>query len=276
MTACLLAGSPAVAAPAVTAAPGVVSLQSKAKPAFRSSDARLGAANSGSVRNLQRALIKKRYATKALKRAGATGNYLKATRSSVKRAQRKMGFSGKGADGIVGKSSATRLGLRWIAVEPAVAAPKKTTSTVVATPPAGLTKATFPGGSGRLSGAQLKNVIKSAGFSGSAVCQAWGIAMRESGGYPGIMSAMNSNKTYDHGLFQINDVHRANISFESIYSAQYNANYAFTLSSRGTNFSHWGIGESGWAADLKKQNKAYWQMLQDIAANYTTQCNQLG
>ncbi len=249
----------------------------KAKPAFNGAHARYGVTRSASVRNLQRALIKKRYANKSLKKAGATGNYLKATKQSVANAQRKMGFSGKGADGIVGPTSAARLGLRWVAAK-APAVPKKAPVPVAApvtAPAPGLKVATYPGGRAQLSGASLKNVIRNAGFTGSAICTAWGIAMRESGGYPGIMSPMNSNKTYDHGLFQINDVHRANTNFAYIYNAQHNANYAFALSNRGTNFSHWGIGTQGWAGQLKKQSPAYWQMLQDRAAAFTVQCNQI-
>lgn len=273
LTASTLVASPASAAPVVTVATKASVTKAKKKPGFRSNHARVGVTRSGSVRNLQRALIKKRYATKTLRRVGATGNYLKATRQSVRKAQRKMGYRGSAADGVVGKASATKLGLRWLAPSARSSAPKKSTGSSSSTPAAGLKVATFPGGKAQLSGSTLKSVIKKAGFKGAAICQAWGIAMRESGGYPGIMSAMNSNKTYDHGLFQINDVHRANISFGSIYNAQYNANYAFTLSNRGTNFSHWGIGNSGWAGQLKKQNKTYWQMLQNIAANYTAQCN---
>ncbi len=267
------ASASTVAAPAVATK---VAVAAKAKPAFQSAHARIGIQNSASVRNLQRALVKKRFATKSLRRAGATGNYLKATRQSVAKVQRKMGFKGRAADGVVGSTSAKRLGLRWVVTKTAVKkAPTTTSSPTAYTPPAGLKVATYPGGKTKLSGASLKSVIRSAGFTGSTVCTAWGIAMRESGGYPGIMGPMNSNKTYDHGLFQINDVHRANISFASIYNATYNAKYAYTLSNRGTNFSHWGIGNQGWAAELKKQNKSYWQMLQDIAANYTKQCNAL-
>lgn len=262
------------AAPSAVAKIASTKAAKKAKPAFRSNHARLGVQRSGSVRNLQRALIRKRYATKTLRRAGATGNYLRATRQSVAKVQRKMGYRGRAADGVVGSISARKLGLRWV-VTSRTTAVQKPAAPVATKPPAGLNVATYPGGRTQLSGASLKSVIRKAGFSGSSVCTAWGIAMRESGGYPGIMSPMNSNKTYDHGLFQINDVHRANTNFAYIYSAQHNANYAYTLSSRGTNFSHWGIGNSGWAADLKRQNKAYWQMLQDRAASYTAQCNRI-
>lgn len=279
LTVCTLSAAPAtagtVAAPAAITKAAAVA---KAKPAFKSSDARYGISRSASVRNLQRALIKKRYANKALRRAGATGNYLTATRKSVALAQRRMGFSGRGADGIVGPTSAKRLGLRWVVTKKA-AAPKKTASAapkpVTSTPAPGLKVATYPGGRTQLSGASLKNVIKQAGFTGSAVCTAWGIAMRESGGYPGIMSPMNSNKTYDHGLFQLNDVHKNNYDYSRRYVASVNAKYAYTLSNRGTSFSHWGIGNQGWAAELKKQNKSYWQMLQDRAAAYTAQCNRI-
>lgn len=284
----LVVASPASAVSESVAAPSAavsvthsVIVKSKKRPGFRSSQARYGVANSGSVRNLQRALIRKHYGTRSLKHAGATGNYLAATRTSVRKVQRAMGYRGADADGIVGRSSATKIGLRWIQSAKTSSRPKQapaaqapTSNPPQATQPAQpIRVATFPGGRNVLSGAVLKNVIGRAGFSGAAICKAWGIAMRESGGYPGIMGPMNSNGTYDHGLFQINDVHRANISFAKIYDPVYNAHYAYWLSDSGTNFSHWGLGDSGWAGQLKKQNKEYWQMLQDRAAQYAAQCN---
>jgi hypothetical protein len=87
--------------------------------------------------------------------------------------------------------------------------------------------------------------------------------MRESGGYPAIVGPPNSNGTRDHGLFQINDVHRSYVDFTRIYDALYNAQVAYSFTRGGVDFSAWGLGTTGWAGQLKAQYPAYWAMLRD-------------
>ena len=83
-------------------------------PVFYASHAKVGIRNAADVRSLQRALIAKKYATPALRWAGATGNYLTQTKLSVATLQRRLGYSGIDADGILGPYSARALGLRWV------------------------------------------------------------------------------------------------------------------------------------------------------------------
>jgi|GEM_PF-1393012 len=252
-------------ASAVSSVPSVVSAHAIAAvpagtkaPKFLSSHARLGIKKSKSVKRMQRKLIAKGTATKGLRRVGVTSSYNNKTKKSVGKWQRKLGFSGAGADGIIGQASATALGLRWV-----VKGGSSTTSVVNSTP--------IPGPSGALSPNQLKSVLTQVGFREPNIRTAYGIAMRESRGFSGIASKPNSNGTQDHGLFQINDVHRSYIDFTNIYDAVYNAQVAFNMSSGGTNFSAWGIGTQGWAGTLKKQSPAYWQMLQDEMERFKAQ-----
>ncbi len=260
-----LAPAAQAVAPASAVAPGSVSMTAlalapaaKSNPKFVSSHARVGKTNSKSVKRLQQRLISRKAATKGLRSAGPTGSYYKQTKKSVRKWQKKLGYSGAGADGILGQSSATALGLRWVVKG-------RTTSSVGASP------SPTSNQGGALSPNQLKSVLKSAGFREPAIRTAYGIAMRESRGYPGVASQPNSNGTRDHGLFQINDVHRSYIDFTYIYDAVYNARVAFNMSAGGTDFSHWGIGTKGWAGTLKKQSPAYWQMLQDEMERFKAQ-----
>lgn len=245
--------SPNAAAPAAF----VAKPRANKKPVFKASSARYGA-QSASVRKLQRQLIKKRVATVGLRQAGATGAYYVQTQASVKNFQRKIGYGPAAATGIVDARTVKRLGLRWVATP--------VTSTI-------MTSGELPTGTngGALSAVQLKSVLVAAGFREPAIRTAWGIAMRESRAYPRVVSPKNSNGTRDHGLFQINDVHRAHTDFTNIYDPVFNASVAYRLSDGGTSFSHWGIGTSGWAGTLKRDNPTYWQFLQDEMARFRAQ-----
>lgn len=260
---CVVAAAPGASAvgavpSAVSASAFTIAPATTRRPKFNPSHARYGKTGSKSVKRMQRQLIAKKTATKGLRRAGATGSYLGQTKKSVRKWQRRLGFRGPQADGIIGRKSATALGLRW-KVTPSKSAGSVSTSTAI------------PGQSGALSRNQLKSVLKQAGFREPSIRTAYGIAMRESRGYPGIASKPNSNGTQDHGLFQINDVHRSYIDFTNIYNALYNTQVAYNMSSGGTNFSAWGLGTQGWAGTLKRQSPVYWQMLQDEMERFKAQ-----
>ncbi|MBP7971501.1 MAG: hypothetical protein WBB44_08020 [Candidatus Nanopelagicales bacterium] len=222
-------------------------------PAFYESAARYGIRNSTSVRRMQKRLIRHHSATRGLRRAGTTGGYFKATRASVRRWQRKLGYRSGDADGIIGRSSATRLGLRW--VPSAKPASTSATRTPAASPPSSSTA--------QLSPTQLKSVLSRAGFREPSIRIAWAIVMRESRAFPAIVGPKNSDGTRDYGLFQINDVHRSHADFSRILDPVYNAQVGYGLTNGGRDFSHWGIGTQGWAGTLKKQSPKYWQSLQD-------------
>lgn len=109
---------------------------------------------------------------------------------------------------------------------------------------------------------QLVDVLRRAGFDGDALRTAWAIVMRESGGRPGAVGSVNSNGTVDHGLFQLNDIHIGNyISADDLYDAGANAAAAFLMSRGGTDWGHWGLGETGWAGHLKRDIPAVYYAL---------------
>lgn len=265
---CLTGITATAAAPASAAVPhaapqaaasSVSALAPRGQAVFLAADARFGVTNSASVKRLQKRLIKARYATSGLRSAGATGSYLKQTKKSVRVLQRSMGFTGSGADGIIGASSAGKLGLAWTLGAGASAPVPSAVTSVPSSPGTAL------------SGVQLKSVLQQAGFSEPSIRTAWALAKRESGGYPAIVGPTNTDGTRDHGLFQINDVHRSWADFTRIYDPVYNASLAFQMSARGTQFSDWGIGDQGWAGTLKKKYPKTWQDLQDKMESFRAQ-----
>lgn len=82
------------------------------KPVFRSSDAKYGT-RSTSTRHLQQQLRTTGTATQANQARRIDGRYERTTRASVKTVQKRLGYHGKDADGILGKQSARWLGLTW-------------------------------------------------------------------------------------------------------------------------------------------------------------------
>jgi hypothetical protein len=100
---------------------------------------------------------------------------------------------------------------------------------------------------------ELKSVLIQAGFSGEALRQAWGTAMKESSGRP--MAHNDNPKTGDnsYGLFQINMIGSLGparlekyglSSYEDLFDPATNAEIAYRISSGGTNWGPWhGIGE---------------------------------
>lgn len=99
---------------------------------------------------------------------------------------------------------------------------------------------------------------------------AWAVAMRESAGTPGITGGPNPNGSYDYGLFQINDIHRAGLGAEwnQILDGLTNARIAARWTGAGKNWSAWGLGTTGWAGTLREKNPEEWQRLQDVVDRY--------
>lgn len=112
---------------------------------------------------------------------------------------------------------------------------------------------------------QLDNVLKSVGFADAGIRRtAWAVAMRESRGTPGIVGGPNPNGSYDYGLFQINDIHKSDpsIDWSKILDGPYNASIAYRWTAHGTNWSTWGLGDQGWAGQLKRDHPDVWAQVQ--------------
>ena len=119
-------------------------------------------------------------------------------------------------------------------------------------------------GNDPLSARDLRTVLEQAGFSGESLRVAYALARRESGGRPAAESSVNGNGTRDHGLFQVNDVHRGSwIDFDRLDDPGYNASVAFRMSDKGSDFSAWGLGTTGWAEHLKTESPVRYAELLD-------------
>jgi hypothetical protein len=128
----------------------------------------------------------------------------------------------------------------------------------------------------KLDAYELDELLKTAGFPAEDVPgttspvgllqrrSAWAKAMAESGGYFDIIGGPNPNGTFDYGLFQINEIHKADkaIDWTKILDAKYNAAIAARFTGGGKDWSSWGLGMSGWAGSLYVSNNAAWVQVQ--------------
>ncbi len=113
--------------------------------------------------------------------------------------------------------------------------------------------------SAQLGPTQLVDVLRKAGFQGEGLRTAWALAMRESHGRPGAVSPVNPNGTRDHGLFQLNDIHLGkNVDAGQVLDPLANAQAAYRISNGGTSWGAWGLGHSGWAGHLEKQQPQFY------------------
>ena len=97
--------------------------------------------------------------------------------------------------------------------------------------------------SGTLSQSDLETLAGKHGAANTHVAGA--VAMAESRGDPNAKGGPNKDGTYDHGLWQINDVHRGRFDFSRIYDPDYNAQCMAVLSSGGTNWAPWSTFKNG-------------------------------
>jgi len=105
--------------------------------------------------------------------------------------------------------------------------------------------------SGQFSEQDLIAVLKSVGFEGRALKEAWAVAMKESTGRPKAHNDNPSTGDNSYGLFQINmrgsmGPHRLQkyglASYEDLFDPYINARVAYQMSKAGKNWGPWGIG----------------------------------
>jgi hypothetical protein len=97
----------------------------------------------------------------------------------------------------------------------------------------------------------LVAVLKSVGFQGRALKEAWAVAMKESTGRPNAHNDNASTGDNSYGLFQINmrgslgpdRLNRYSLgSYEDLFDPYINATVAYQMSKGGKNWGPWGIG----------------------------------
>lgn len=91
----------------------------------------------------------------------------------------------------------------------------------------------------RLSDSQIAAAVKAAGFPRESWATAIAVALAESGGNSDAVNRANSNGSIDHGLFQINSVHKELLNSGDWRDPVYNAKMAFAISSGGANWRPW-------------------------------------
>jgi hypothetical protein len=104
---------------------------------------------------------------------------------------------------------------------------------------------------GQFSEQDLVAVLKSVGFKGGALKEAWAVAMKESTGRPNAHNDNASTGDNSYGLFQINmrgsmgpdRVEKYGLaSYEDLFDPYINARVAYQMSNGGKNWGPWGIG----------------------------------
>ncbi len=108
---------------------------------------------------------------------------------------------------------------------------------------------------------RLIKLLEEEGFTGEQNRVAWAIVKRESNGIHNARN-YNRNKTWDRGLFQINDVHLKIYNIKSptqLFNPVQNVKIAYKISNGGTNFSAWALPNldgsiTGYAKYLKEKS----------------------
>jgi hypothetical protein len=107
----------------------------------------------------------------------------------------------------------------------------------------------------KLDDLELKELLKLVGFEGKGLKIAWAVAKKESNGRP--LAHNNNPNTGDnsYGIFQINmigglgDDRREKFGIEKnadLFDPVVNAQSAFYMTARGTNFGSWGYGPTAY------------------------------
>jgi hypothetical protein len=108
---------------------------------------------------------------------------------------------------------------------------------------------------GQFSEQDLIDVLKSVGFQGAALEEAWAVAMKESTGRPTAHNDNPNTGDNSYGLFQINmrgslgpdRLQRYGLSsYEDLFDPYTNATVAYQMSKSGTNWGPWGIGSDAY------------------------------
>jgi hypothetical protein len=103
----------------------------------------------------------------------------------------------------------------------------------------------------KFSPTDLADMLELVGFKGSSLKTAWAVVMRESRGNSNSHNKTSSTGDNSYGLFQINmignlgEIRREKFGIKSnaeLLDPVTNAQAAFYMTNRGTNFGSWGLG----------------------------------
>ena len=122
-------------------------------------------------------------------------------------------------------------------------------------------------GATELTDTELVDLLSLVGFKGNSLKTAWAVAMKESTGRP--TSRNNTPATGDnsYGLFQINmigslgEVRREKFNIEKnsdLFDPVTNAQAAFYMTARGTNWGSWGLGPDAYDGSPEEPSVTKW------------------
>lgn len=119
----------------------------------------------------------------------------------------------------------------------------------------------------QLTGRELAELLSLAGFEGRAHKTAWAIVMRESTARPKAHNGNSGTGDNSYGLFQINMIgslgadRRAKFELSSndeLFNPLRNAEIAYFMSGRGTDFGAWGIGPNAYRSGAGESTISRW------------------
>ena len=120
----------------------------------------------------------------------------------------------------------------------------------------------------KLSKKDVIKLLRAVGFEGPSLRTAWAVVMKESGGRP--IAHNDNHRTGDnsYGLFQINmigslgDTRREKFSLRSnkdLFDPVTNAQVAYYMTAKGTNWGSWGYGPQAYDGDAAEPKITFWK-----------------
>jgi hypothetical protein len=122
-------------------------------------------------------------------------------------------------------------------------------------------------GAKELTETELVDLLSLVGFEGKALKTAWAVVMRESRGHPTSRNNDASTGDNSYGLFQINMIgdlgairrEKFNIQTNSeLFDPVTNAQAAFYMTARGTNWGSWGLGPDAYDGSPEEPSVTKW------------------
>lgn len=114
---------------------------------------------------------------------------------------------------------------------------------------------------------ELVDLLSAVGFEGKALKTAWAIAKKESNGRPKAHNDNINTGDNSYGIFQINmfgslgDSRKEKFNLEKnadLFDPVKNAEIAYYMSAKGTNFGSWGLGPQAYDGDPSEPKILEW------------------